>query len=521
MSIDLKFYLAVFMRRLHYFLLVALAVAGVGLTIAYTLPPTYKANATLLVESAQIPGNLAESTVQVEAAEFLQIIRQRILTRAKLLEISRKFNVFPNALEMSADDIVEGMRRRISMSLPRRNDVASFVTVSFEASKGRLSAEVTNELVTLILEENLALRTAASGQTLAFFEREVARLNLELADRGDAILKFKMENKDALPDSLDFRRNSQKSLQERVLNIDRELLSLRDRKSRLQQLYDQTGRVAGSGNARMDPDVARLLELQDQLAYALTLYSEQNPKVKNLRIQIEAMENKIGKLTDSLSEENPGITAFDLQVLDINGQIDFLADQKKNVEQELANLAKSIDATPANAVQLGSLERDYENLRIQYNQATADLAKARTGDQIEAQSRGQRISVIEQAVVPNEPTDPNRKSIAFASIILALVSGFGFIALLEFFNRSVRRPVDLTKSLGIAPLVTIPYIFTSRQVLARRALILSALLVVTIMIPAGIYMLHLYVMPIDMMVDKVLTKSGLSDLLEKLGLKVG
>ncbi len=66
MIADIKFYLSLFLRRFHYFLLVAMAVSAVGITMAYTLPSVYEAEARLLVESPQIPGDLAESTVRAE-----------------------------------------------------------------------------------------------------------------------------------------------------------------------------------------------------------------------------------------------------------------------------------------------------------------------------------------------------------------------------------------------------------------------------------------------------------------------
>ena len=62
----------------------------------------------------------------------------------------------------------------------------------------------------------------------------------------------------------------------------------------------------------------------------------------------------------------------------------------------------SIEATPGNAITLDTLERDYANIRIQYDQAVANKARAETGDIIEALCKGQRISVIEQAVVPQD-----------------------------------------------------------------------------------------------------------------------
>ncbi|PJN92532.1 lipopolysaccharide biosynthesis protein, partial [Amaricoccus sp. HAR-UPW-R2A-40] len=79
-NIDLKFYLAVFLRRLPYFLVIAALVAAVGITLAAILPPNYRSAASILVEPQQIPGDLATATVGVDPYEQAQIIEQRIMT---------------------------------------------------------------------------------------------------------------------------------------------------------------------------------------------------------------------------------------------------------------------------------------------------------------------------------------------------------------------------------------------------------------------------------------------------------
>ena len=98
--------------------------------------------------------------------------------------------------------------------------------VSFEAPTAVLSATVTNEVVTLILQENVEIRTSVAGQTLEFFTEEVARLDQELATRGAEILAFQERNLEALPDSLEFRRQQQSAAQERLAQVERRNLRL-------------------------------------------------------------------------------------------------------------------------------------------------------------------------------------------------------------------------------------------------------------------------------------------------------
>lgn len=515
MGFDYKFYLSLFLRRLHYFLFITVLVSAAGVMIAYTLPPVYRAQALLLVESPQIPGDLATSTVRVGAPEQLRIINQRLMTRASLLGIAEQFKLYQERREFSPDQIVRDMRNRTSIGLPSNRDVATFVAVSFDAPTGALSAQVTNEFVTLILEENIKLRTATAGQTLDFFEQEVARLTSELEERGAKITAFKLANEGNLPDSLDYRRTRQAALQERVLQMVRDIARLRDRRDRLVDLYERTGQV-DIVTTNQTPEQQLLQKLEVELATGLAVYAPQNPRVKALRVRIEALREIVNAQLGAGDPDKQGLTAFELQLADVDGQIDYIGAQRTEIERELEVLEASMKVTPANAIALGVLERDYENTQMQYAQAADRLAQAVTGDRIEALSKGQRIAILEQAIVPREPASPNRPLIAGGAIFAGIMLGLGLVILLEMMNRSIRRPAELTEKLGIAPFATIPYIRTQREIWRRRLIIGTALLIGILGIPALLYGLHLYYLPMDLLIERALNSTGLSSLLDQI-----
>lgn len=517
---DFKFYLSLFVRRLPYFLILVAIGSAIGVTLASVLPPVYLAQAKLLVESEQIPGDLAASTVQTGANEQLQIIQQRILTRAKLLEMSNKLQIYPAEVgpsAMTADDIIKDLRERIQMvttgGAAARGGAtqATLVNVSFEAPSATLAANVANEVVTMILQEDVSMRTGVSGQTLDFFVQEVARLDQELAKKGALILEFKQKNQESLPDSLDFRRSQQAAAQERLLQMDREEAGLKDRRARLVTLYETTGRVDTVG-ANETPEQKQMKALQDQLQGVLAVLSPQNPKVKVLEAQIATLEKTIAAQGGAASTTADGaaLSAYDIQLADLDGQLAGITQQRAEITATMDDLRKSIEATPGNAIALDTLERDYANVRTQYDQAVANKARAETGDLIEALSKGQRISVIEQAIAPREPASPNRPVIAAAGIGGGMALGLGLVLLLELLNAAIRRPADLTAKLGITPFATIPYMRTTQEIRRRRSIILGALLVVLIGIPAVLWAIHSYYMPLDLLLDKILSKVGLA-----------
>lgn len=526
---DFRFYLKLFLRRLPYFLLFLIVGTAAGLTVATVLPPVYTAKSVLVVEPEQIPSDLAQSTVQTGTDQALQIIRQRILTRPILLDMADEFGIYsvpgsPDRSRMTADDVVSDLRRRIlidtSGAASRRGNEANIVTVSFEAPTAQLSAAVVNNIVTMILDENVSLRRGASGQTLEFFKEEVARLDRDLAERSAEILAFKEENLDSLPDSLDFRRSQQAAAQERLQQLAREETVLRDRRNRLVTLYETSGDVPiAAPNGPRTPEEAQLADMRRELSLARAVMSPENPQRKVLEARVKAMEELVASQqasgpvdSGSGGPSNAQLTAYQIQLADIDGQLDFIDEQKKQLRDQMAALDASIAATPGNAIALETMERDYAAVRTRYEEAVADLARAQTGDTIETLSKGQRIAVIEPAIAPAAPDSPNRKLIAAGGVGLGAAFGLGLVVLLELLNSSVRRPADLRNSLGIEPFGTLPLIRTPGDIRLRRAKIILAFIAVAVVVPAGLWWVHTEITPLDVLIDRALDEFGVAGL---------
>ena len=517
MDLDFKYYLSVFWRRFPYFLVIAALISALGLTVAALLPPVYRATARMLVETPQIPGDLAQSTVPVNAIEQIEIIQQRLMTRANLLGLAERFDIYADREGMSANDVVDDMRARVIFNTdrPLRNgrpiEGATIISVSFDAPTAGLSADVTNEITTLILQENVQLRTDRATDTLEFFEQEVARLGGELDRIAAQILAFKNENEDALPDSLDFRRNEQTLNQERLLQLEREEASLRDARARMVAIYEQTGRV--STNRQLSPEEQELADLRRDLQRTLAVYSESSPNVRLLRNRIAALEPVVAEQLSQLDPEYAGMSEFDIQLAQFDGRLEFLTEEKARIESRLAELEASIARTPAVEITLAALERDQANLRAQYDAAEARLSQAAVGERIEVLAKGERFSLIEQATPPEDPVMPNRTMIAGGGVAAGLGAGLAFIVLMELLNRSIRRPVEIVDKLGIQPFATIPYIPTRQEITRKRGIVASVLAVIAIAIPAGLFALHTYYLPLDLMLRNLASRFGLGGLL--------
>nr|HMS95684.1 lipopolysaccharide biosynthesis [Tabrizicola sp.] len=227
---------------------------------------------------------------------------------------------------------------------------------------------------------------------------------------------------------------------------------------------------------------------------ALVLFSPENPRVRALQTQVAALEEAVDEqLGGGLGE---GLTsAFDVQIADIDGQIDFLAEQKALLEKELAEIEASIAATPANAIVLGQLRSDYDNLRVQYDQATQSLADARMGDRIEVTARGQRITLVERAAIPSSPSEPNRKLIVAAAFGAGVVLAAALLFVLEVLNSTVRRPAELVTALDIKPFGTVPFLVNRTDTLRERKTLGLGIVAILLGLPVVLYLVYIVVIP--------------------------
>ena len=88
-------------------------------------------------------------------------------------------------------------------------------------------------------------------------------------------------------------------------------------------------------------------------------------------------------------------------------------------------------------------------------------------------------------------------------------AGLGLILLMEMLNHSIRRPVELTARLGIEPFATVPYIRTPGEVRRKRMIIVGTLALIAVSIPAILFAIQTYWMPLDLLFATILAKAGL------------
>jgi len=180
-DIDFKYYLSVFWKRFPIMILIWMLFTVLSVAIAFILPSVYRSQATILVESASI--TLVDETVQTPAQEQIQKIETLLMTRSNLLEIADRFDLYKPSEGVSPTEIVDQMR-----------EATEFRQVTFGGQD----------------------RRGKAVDTFEYFKQERNRLLNRLTDLETQIVNLKNENKDSLPERLDFNQSEMSRTQARA-----------------------------------------------------------------------------------------------------------------------------------------------------------------------------------------------------------------------------------------------------------------------------------------------------------------
>jgi succinoglycan biosynthesis transport protein ExoP len=311
LSIWLKHHRAV-RRRLLPMLITAGVVLALALSAAVFWPPTYRSTGTILIEQQEMPEDFVRSAVSSYADQRIQVISQRVMTSANLLEIISKYNLYPDDRRTKAREaIVANMRQDIKLNMisadvvdPRQGRPTKATiafSVSYENRSPQVAAAVANEVTSLYLRENLETRKQQAAGSADFLSSEAQRVGAQVTDLEQKLAAFKSKNENSLPEyaqlNVQLASRAQDDLREldsRVRALDQQIVFL---DAQLAQI-NPTGAMYGDSGQRVMGTRDQLKLLKTQYAAAIATYSPTHPDVVKLKREIEGLEKELGSQSD-------------------------------------------------------------------------------------------------------------------------------------------------------------------------------------------------------------------------------
>jgi len=460
--------------------------------VAAWIPNEYEAITTLLIEPQAISQKLVESGVaETEINNRLHLLQMQILSRGRLSEILEWFKrergtvVYPELEDrLTRAEVIEHMRDKIRLTpvLPelatearaqlgvRASDVVvNTFLLSYRHRSAKVASELANRLATSFIEEHLRDRAAVSGDTADFIQEELRRLSVEIARVEREIGDVKTSNAGTLPEDFEANQRLYERILENLRDAERELAIASSDES----FYHQQALAGGSTDDLYSGQVLtprrRVEMLELQLAeYRSRGFTDKHPDVIAANDEIASLSAEIKAGADDPNKFSPvqQNARFEMQRAGLRAQstrqeIERLRQQLQMVEDRLAK-------TPRVAEQLAGLEREHEHLFDSYQEFSKKGLEAGVARDMETGQKGEKFRVLEQAVMPPEPSSPNRPLILALGLMLGLAFAGAYGVSAEATDTSFHTPRRLQERLGLPVLAAIPSVVLPGDITARR-----------------------------------------------------
>ncbi len=519
-GLNIKEIKGIIRRRIKIFLLVFIPILIVSLIVASILPPIYVSKSTIIVEAQQIPAEYVRATVTSYVEERLQLITQRILRREKLLEIIKKFNLYPDMVGKFATEIViEKMRKDITFAtvstgaLAGRNRPTTVAfSLSFEGPDPSTVQKVASVLASLYLEENFRKREQQATSTTIFLQQELDRIKMQANEYADKISAFKKKHAGELPEHTAINMQAMDRLNRDFDQASMQIQSLKERKTYLEgQLagldkYQPLLAIATGENTFMTPK-ERLQSLRSELNRLQFSLSEKHPDIRKLKREISELEIQIRETpTDTTNthmdegKDNPAYISIKTQIDTTDIEIKNLLAQRIAIKKEMAVYQKKIERAPLVERDYNNLTQDYANAQRKSNEMMDKLMEATVAKGMEETQFGERFTIIDPAQIPEKPEKPDRRKIMLMGLFLSLGAGIGLSMTLESLDHSIKSVAELDSLSEVPTLSVIPLMKdVEEQRRRRRKLFIWCLVVFCVVCSVSLVLIHLFMVPLDIL----------------------
>ena len=423
-------------------------VLGVVAALAAVLfiPPVYRANAVMLVQSPQLPTEVIGTDELDVVDRRIARIREQVTARPELIALIERHGLYDS--ERKSDplsEVIKDMRDAITLTPTQSStpdNASNQKTIAFELAfdyrEPAATQAVVQDLMNRILQLDSSGNVEQATNTVQFLTDQSKGLEAQIADLQGKISAINARNGGVLSGGSMILSGASGSYDVQIASLQR------DNQSLVQQRN-----VAQTSDVR-DPVVSAA---EQRLAAARAVYSETHPDVVVAKQNLEQAK----ELAKSNTRKIP-VDVIDQQIAFNNSQIAALRAAKAGEQAQVSSQLSAQARAPLVQQQIADLQQSLNAVNEQYKEVQTRLLAARAGVRAEDEQMSERLSVVEPPVIPDSPSWPNRLILALGGIGGGLALGVLLAFAIELLLRPIRGPAALQNIMGTAPLGVIPVV---------------------------------------------------------------
>ncbi len=491
---------------------ITLLVSSVTIVIANHRPDIYNAETLILVNPQKVPETYVKSTVTGDIRNRLSTLSQQVLSATRLQKIIASFDLYRAERKTKArEEILAEMRSDIHTSVASDfgggQDLQAF-RISYRGRDPRVVAQVTNQLASLFIEENLKAREELATGTTEFLGSQLQETRNQLEKQEARLRDFKLKHLGEMPEQQTADLQILGQLQAQLQAVNEGLARDEQQRSLTQSMMAQTTAVVDIDTSLTPPKIVegpRIIDGKDPVqrapqspleadrarlkALLARGFKEAHPDVQRVRAQIAAEEAAEGSKAAAVeplavvqasnapapipepaaaaeakrAKGPPPVThnpVLEAQIESLDAEIAKERDEQNRLSASVASYQAKVEAVPVREQEIADLQRDYEMSKTHYSQLLDKQLSAEMATELEIRQKGEEFTVLDPAVPADRPFAPNRKLIDSVGALVGLCLGL-FAALgTEWFGTTI---IDISEVIVAPVLEVIPVIRTGRD----------------------------------------------------------
>ncbi|MES3152668.1 XrtA system polysaccharide chain length determinant [Sphingomonas faeni] len=451
---------------------VAWGVCVLGWLLVSQIPSRYESTARVFVQMQNILPSSMDAAPQATQTN-IDTIRTTLVSAVNLQKVVRGTDL-ANTVSSDRDvaDRVAGLAQNIKVTSQQDN----LFQITTTAASPKLARQITQKLIDIFVEQNLAGDRTNTTQSLAFLDQQLAVRQKQLADAEAKRADFQNRYLGSLPGtgSVADRIGASRT---QMSQVDGDLAAAQSSLAAVQgQMAGTPATVAGAGGVAgaAGPARARLQAIQGQLADARARgYTENHPDIVALKSQLAAAtaaarNEPLSGGSGAGSAQNPLYASLQSMVADKQATVASLRMRRSQLQGDLDQLNAKLAGDPEVAAEQGSIDRDYQVLKDQYDQLLTQREQIALRGQAQTQTDRVKFSVIDPPTMPRMPSAPNRMLLLSGVLIAGLAAGIGAAFALGQLRTTFATSTRLEKAAGMPVIGSIGEVVTRIQSEQRR-----------------------------------------------------
>jgi succinoglycan biosynthesis transport protein ExoP len=444
------------------------------------LPDLYQASAIVLIER-QMSEAVTKPSMSGELESRLQVIKQEILSRARLTELVDRFNLYqPLRSRSSMETVLDQTRRDIQIELTGpeqlngRTKTVAFRLIYTGENRDTV-ANVTNALAAFYVAQNDRMRSEEATRTAEFLKGQLAEAKKQVDHHEQNVRAFTARHVGELPQQTGVNLATLTRLNDQLrLNGEQQLNVMQQRQRLLEGVTLETEALsvtAAASPVSTDPvEMARRLDkMKDELLQLETRSTAKHPDVIRFKEQIASLEREAAtreeadrKAIQSVekapepSKDLPPARRRALENLD--GELGRLKTTETDVRAAIAAFERRLEGAPELQQEFALLSRDQQAAKDLSDSLLKRYDEAQLVESMEVDRQGERFRVLESAIPPDGPKAPNRARLLLLGLLLAAAAAVGSLLIAEQLDSSFHSLDELRQFTKVPVLAAIPSI---------------------------------------------------------------